>query len=63
MTWIFDEDSKQWIDDGEEVVDIDENDTLLDDMLLDYQIFKLSQLWNSESYIWSRWLRDVSPTE
>jgi hypothetical protein len=49
----FNEDIKQWIDDGE-----DEEETLLDDMLLDYQIFKLSMVWNSEDYIWNRWLRE-----
>lgn len=33
------------------------DETLLDSMVLDYQIFKLSQLWNSEEYIWNRWIR------
>jgi len=33
------------------------NNNLLDDLLLDYQAFKLSQVWNSQSYVWSRWLR------
>jgi len=33
------------------------NNNLLDDMLLDYQIFKLNWYWESEEYIWKRWVR------
>lgn len=32
------------------------NEGMLADMELDFTIFKLSRVWNSYDYIWSRWI-------
>ena len=34
-----------------------EENSLLDNMLLDYQIFKLNNFWYNQEYIWERWVR------
>ena len=58
----FDEDSKQWIDDGEDVIDIDENDTLLESLLLDKAAFTLQRVGRkhmSAFQLWEAWVNEV----
>jgi hypothetical protein len=55
----FDEDSKQWIDDGEDVIDIDENDILLESLLLDKAAHTLQRVGRrnmSAQELWHDWL-------